>query len=100
MFCVCAQTMETTQVRSVCDVYTKLPALPPLPPLPLLCLLGPTHPKHLLSIAASAYFPRSCCFVDIVFAQVADFSQCVVCFVVSLFVVVDVVVVSVTNFAA
>lgn len=59
----------------------------------------PTHPKHLLSIAASAYSTRSCCFVDIVFAQVADFSQSVVCFVVVLLFV-AVVVVSVTNFAA
>lgn len=87
-------------MRNVCAVYTKLPPLP-LPSLPSLpsAPSRPTHPKHLLSIAASAYSTRSCCFVDIVFAQVADFSQSVVCFVVVLLFV-AVVVVSVTNFAA
>lgn len=83
-------------MRNVCAVYTKLPPFP-LPSLPS-APSRRTHPKHLLSIAASAYSTRSCCFVDIVFAQVADFSQSVVCFVVVLLFVA--VVVSVTNFAA
>lgn len=94
---VCARKQWKQPKCAVCAMFT-LSCLHFHPSL--LFPVGPTHPKHLLSIAASAYFPRSCCFVDIVFAQVADFSQCVVCFVVLLFFVVVVVVVSVTNFAA
>lgn len=81
---VCARKQWKQPKCAVCAMFTLscLHIHPSL--LSLLFPLGPTHPKHLLSIAASAYFPRSCCFVDIVFAQVADFSQCVACFVVLL----------------